>query len=278
LQRVSPNEEGAEQIEQSAHLILNKGVKALTFNENRRFVLNLIGNTGSGKGTQGELLSKLYGIPHISPGNLFRQEFRSESKLAWMMKVYYKEHYPNYFPEEISIGIMTRRLAKVDCQRGFIFDGFPKTEIQTQVASEIFIRNHDFHIPLFMDVSENDILDRLSGRSICNECGHEVRKFDENPWPGFCPIEAKNGRMVELSHRPEDTDPASIERKLSLFRENIGTVLGKIGKRDPICSFQLDNLTTPREVLHQLNNSIQQRLENLWEHENNDRHEQNLFT
>ncbi len=257
------NSPEAKEVDKARSLVLRKGDRSLCFDETRRFIVNLIGTSGSGKGTQGEMLSQLFNIPNISAGDLFRDEFRAQSKLGGMIQVFDQQHYPAYLPDEIPMGMMSRRLAGEDCQIGFILDGFPRTEQQGAVTREVFFRKNDFHVPLFMDVPESDIWERLPGRSICPDCGVQVRKFDENPWPGFCPVEGKTGKMVKLDKRAEDIDQSKTERRLKMFSDNREGILSSMGKRDAVTTFSLNNRIPPREVLHQLCERVQQRLDQL---------------
>lgn len=262
-QRINPTTSLLQRTQQASTLILSKGNRSLIFNFERRFVLNLIGTSGSGKGTQGEMLSKLFGVPNISAGDLFRDEFRAKSKLGWIVQNYDKHHYPTYLPDEVPIGMMAKRLAEEDCRQGFVLDGFPRTEKQGDATREVFLRTKDLHIPLFMDVPEEDIWERLPGRSICSDCGHQIRQFDENPWPGYCPIDAGKGKMVKLEQRSEDIDRVKIERRLKMFRENKDVILSSMSLRDPVRTFSLNNKIPPREVLHQLCEYIQTLLDQL---------------
>ena len=125
--KISPD---LQRIQNITSLILQKGNQSLVFDSKRRFILNLIGTSGSGKGTQGDMLSQLFSISNISAGDLFRDEFRANSKLGWMIQAFDKQYYPAYLPDEIPIGMMTKRLTERDCQQGFILDGFPRTEKQ----------------------------------------------------------------------------------------------------------------------------------------------------
>lgn len=243
--------------------VLQKGELTLVFNSERRFVLNLIGTSGSGKGTQGDMLSKLFGIPNVSAGDIFRDEFRANSLLGGMVEAFDKTHYPKYLPDEVPIGMMTKRLSDKDCATGFILDGFPRTEPQGNATREVLLRPKDFHVPLFMDVPESDIWERLPGRNICPDCGHQVRKFDENPNPGFCPKDAAKGKKVKLEQRVEDVDRTKIERRLKMFSDNRNGILKSMEVRDHVHSYQLTNKTPPREVLHFLCDAIQKRLDDL---------------
>lgn len=255
-------------LNKTASITLKKGNQVLEFNAEKRLIFNLIGTSGSGKGTQGDMLQKIYEIPNISAGDIFRNEFRDETLLGKMVTLFDQHHYPAYLPDEIPIGMMAKRLSEKDCQLGFILDGFPRTEKQGEATRELFIRKGDIHIPLFMDVPEKDIWERLPGRSICNGCGHQVRKFDNNPSPGFCPIEAAQGKMIALEKRVEDVETPKIERRLKMFRENKEDILKSMEKRDPVFIFSLDNTISPFEVLHMLSEKIQQILDNVFKEQN----------
>lgn len=254
----------SQKTDNASSLVLRKGDKELIFDKRKRFVINLIGTSGSGKGTQGELLSQLFLIPNISAGDLFRDEFRNKTKLGAMVKAYDDTHYPAYLPDEVPTGMMARRLAAPDCQTGFILDGFPRTKAQGDVTREVFLGRDDTHIPLFMDVPESAIWERLPSRQICPDCGHQVRKFDENPFPGYCPIDGAKGKMVSLEHRAEDTDRTKTERRLHMFAENKDVILSTMAQRDLVTTFALDNTIPPREVLHRLSTTIQKRLDTLY--------------
>lgn len=248
-------------VAEKVNFILRKGDQFLFFHPGKRFVINLIGTSGSGKGTQGDMLSCIFGIPNISAGDLFRDEFRARSKLAEMIEHFDATHYPDYLPDEVPIGMMTKRLGDPDCRGGFILDGFPRTEPQGIATREVLLREKDFHVPLFMDVPEEDIWARLPGRFICPDCGHQVREFDENPTPGFCPVDSAKGKLVKLEHRIEDIDRPKIERRLRMFRDNKEGILSSISTRDEISTFPLTNETPPREVFHLLSLEIQNRLD-----------------
>lgn len=268
-QKIDPKDHPeVQKVDKAASLVFKKGNQFLTFDADRKFILNLIGTSGSGKGTQGDMLSQIYGIPNISAGDIFRDEFRAKSKLGWMVQSFDNHFYPAYLPDEIPIGMMVKRLFQKDCKNGFILDGFPRTKAQGDATREVILKSKDFHVPLFMDVPESDIWERLPGRCICPSCGHQVRKFDENPWPGFCPKEAKDGKMVKLEHRAEDIDRSKIERRLSMFSENKVDILRSLAKRDPVETYPLNNKIPPREVLHSLCKEIQRRLDHHAEKQN----------
>lgn len=258
-QLIDPNTSSIAQKTQNTSLILRKGRKTLLFNQERRVVFNLLGMPGSGKGTQAQLLSRLFGIPHVSNGDCIRNEIKANSLLGKMIKQFEKDCYPAPLPlpDAIHIGIMMSRLSANDCQKGFILDGFPRTKHQGDVTRELILRKNDFHIPLFIDIPEGDVWERLHCRSICPKCGHQG-KFDENPTSGLCP---KDGQPLE--RRTDDIDTIKIKRRLEIFAINNEETLDSMNKRDQVANLKLTNAIPPREVLHLICSIVQRRLDQL---------------
>lgn len=237
--------------------------KYKVFNHSRKLVISLIGSSASGKGTQGEKLSKLLGIPHISIGDLVREELRSDTKLGLAMKLFDLNYFPQHMPDEFFIGLLIERVSKDDCKNGFILDGFPRTKLQAEVVKNVLLRSNDIHIALYLDISEEDIRERLSNRLYCTVCGHQVRQFDINPYPGFCPKHAEKGKMIPLVNRPDDKNSEELERRLRLFRENKNNILSSLAKRDPIITIRVNNKKNPDEVFLILKNEVYSRLEKI---------------
>jgi len=231
----------------SSNFTLTKGNSNLCFNASKRLVINLIGTSGSGKGTQGQMLSQIYGLPHISIGDLFRDDLRNKTSLGKLIAYHDATDPNNYSPDEICLGIMTKRLAQADCINGFILDGFPRTAGQTEALIKLFLRPQDLHIPIYMDLSEEVIKNRIKDRYICPSCGHQVRGHDESVQNGYCPKEACS--KVKLEHRPEDIDEKKLQRRFGIFRENRDGILKIILDRDPVLPVPLKGEETPFDVL-----------------------------
>lgn len=229
-----------------ANVIFSKSGRLIEFDPEKRLIINLIGTSGSGKGTQGEMLSLRYGIPHISIGDLFRDELRNKTALGRLISYHDQVDPRNYSPDEICLGIMSRRLGQPDCRNGFILDGFPRTPEQTAILINTFVRPRDMHVPIFMDLSEEIIRDRLKNRFICLLCGHQVREHDETPRKGYCPKpDCKDSR---LEHRVEDMDQEKLERRFGIFRENLDGILKTVSLRDQVIPLRLDGTETPEKV------------------------------
>ncbi len=125
-----------------------------------------LGAPGAGKGTQSEIVSKNFKIPTISTGDIIRQALKSGSEMGLKAKEYTDKGH--LVPDEVVIGIVKDRIAKVDCKNGFILDGFPRTIPQAEA-----LKSSGVSIDAVIDIEVNDdvIYNRMSGRRVCSNCG-----------------------------------------------------------------------------------------------------------
>jgi adenylate kinase len=132
--------------------------------------LVLMGLPGAGKGTQAEKIVEKYSIPHISTGDMFRAAMKEGTELGLKAKSFMDQG--ALVPDEVTIGIVRERLSKDDCQKGFLLDGFPRTVAQAE-ALENMLTELDKKIDycLNIDVDHNILMERLTGRRICKDCG-----------------------------------------------------------------------------------------------------------
>ncbi|PQD94189.1 adenylate kinase [Pradoshia eiseniae] len=132
--------------------------------------LVLMGLPGAGKGTQAERIVEEYHIPHISTGDMFRAAMKDETPLGLEAKSYMDKG--ELVPDEVTIGIVRDRLAKDDCQKGFLLDGFPRTVAQAEALEALLAemdRQLDYVINI--EVDKSILMERLTGRRICKACG-----------------------------------------------------------------------------------------------------------
>lgn len=135
-------------------------------------MLNLIlmGLPGAGKGTQAEKIVEKYHIPHISTGDMFRLAIKEGTELGKKAKKFMDQG--ALVPDEVTIGIVEERLQKDDCQNGFLLDGFPRTIAQADALQSLLNKmGEDIDHVLHVDVPEENLLERLTGRRICPTCG-----------------------------------------------------------------------------------------------------------
>jgi adenylate kinase len=132
--------------------------------------LVLMGLPGAGKGTQAEKIVEQYGIPHISTGDMFRAAMKEGTELGLKAKSFMDQG--ELVPDEVTIGIVRERLSKEDCQKGFLLDGFPRTVPQAEALENLLVDlNKKIDYVINIDVDKSILMDRLTGRRICKECG-----------------------------------------------------------------------------------------------------------
>ena len=139
--------------------------------------LILLGPPGAGKGTQAEILSKRLGIDTISTGVMLRSAIREGTELGKLAQGYINEG--KLVPDDVVVGIVKERLSGEDCKNGFILDGFPRTTAQAEALSATGI---EIDKVLSLEVSDEAIIERLSGRRECSKCGtpyHVVYKHSK---------------------------------------------------------------------------------------------------
>jgi adenylate kinase len=132
--------------------------------------LVLMGLPGAGKGTQAEKIVEKYGIPHISTGDMFRAAIKESTELGLQAKSFMDQG--NLVPDEVTIGIVRERLSKEDCAEGFLLDGFPRTVAQAEELENILSDlNKKIDYVINIDVDQEFLMERLTGRRICKSCG-----------------------------------------------------------------------------------------------------------
>ncbi|MBU7594005.1 adenylate kinase [Metabacillus halosaccharovorans] len=132
--------------------------------------LVLMGLPGAGKGTQAERIVEKYNIPHISTGDMFRAAMKEETELGLQAKSFIDKG--ELVPDEVTIGIVRERLGKNDCQKGFLLDGFPRTVAQADALEGILSElNKQIDYVINIEVNKDILMERLTGRRICKQCG-----------------------------------------------------------------------------------------------------------
>jgi adenylate kinase len=196
--------------------------------------LILLGPPGAGKGTQGSRLLDKFGIPGIATGDLFREAMAAGTELGEKAKEYVTSG--GLVPDEIVIGLVKERLSKDDCRNGFLLDGFPRTTAQAE-ALDGFLEAESLNLDMvvYIDVSDELLLPRLTGRRLCKKCGAGYH-LEAKP-----PKEAGKCDLCggELYQRPDDNEEV-ISNRLSVYHEMTSPLLdyyqsgGKLKKIDGV--------------------------------------------
>ena len=169
--------------------------------------LILLGAPGAGKGTQAEIISEKLGIPTISTGNIIREAVKAETEMGKQAKAYMDAG--QLVPDQVVIGIIRDRLVQDDCKNGFILDGFPRTIPQAQALDEMGVaidRVIEIH------VSDDQIVQRMSGRRVCPSCGASYHlEYKKPEKEGVC-----NHCGAALVIRKDDS-PEVVQERLQVY-------------------------------------------------------------
>ena len=130
----------------------------------------MLGAPGAGKGTQAKMIASKYNIPHISTGDIFRANIKNNTALGLEAKTYMDKG--ELVPDELTVKILLDRVAGDDCKNGYVLDGFPRTIPQAQVLEDALNAiNESVDYAIDVDVPDENIIRRMSGRRACVSCG-----------------------------------------------------------------------------------------------------------
>lgn len=172
-------------------------------------IIIFLGPQGSGKGTQAELLSKKLNLPIIETGRLFR--ITAESKSAESQTIKEKLSRGEFISDEMTIQIIKNQLGKINVEKGFILDGFPRNLNQAE-----FLEQFENKIVIYLDLPDKEVIKRLSKRKICSSCGKIFSGFNDLANCSVC-----GGRLM----RREDDKPEAIRKRLDLFNKSTLSLL-----------------------------------------------------
>ena len=161
----------------------------------------LLGPPGAGKGTQAKELARRYGVPHLSTGDMLRDNIAKDTPLGQQAKPVMARG--ELVPDSLVLKMVARRIEEPDCSQGFVFDGFPRTVAQAQYLGQL-LREHGFRRPLVIHlvIEMSLLLKRLTGRRVCKVGGEIYNIYDRPPKvAGRCDNDGG-----ELIQRPDDSE------------------------------------------------------------------------
>ena len=171
--------------------------------------LILLGAPGAGKGTQADLLSAKLGVPTISTGNILRAAIANGTPVGMQAKSYMDQG--KLVPDSVIIDIVKERLAESDCANGFILDGMPRTIPQAEALQTNGIT---FDAVVSLEISDEEIISRMSGRRVCTKCGASFHVVSNPPkQEGVC-----DNCGGELAIRADDA-PETVQARLDVYHE-----------------------------------------------------------
>jgi len=193
----------------------------------------LLGAPGAGKGTLASQIVEEYALPHISTGDIFRENIKNETPIGLLAKSYIDKG--QLVPDEVTCKIVEERIAREDCKKGFMLDGFPRNTAQADALAKI--TNIDMVINIDVDFSL--LMDRICGRRICKDCGEGTHLKWLNG-SNACP---KCGG--ELTQRKDD-NPETVGSRLSVYKEQTQPLIEYYTKQDVI--FNVEGSGTPQQT------------------------------
>ena len=178
--------------------------------------LILLGAPGAGKGTQGDILAEKLSIPTISTGNILREAIKNETEIGLKAKHYIDSGL--LVPDEVIIGIIDKRLSEDDCARGYILDGVPRTIPQAEAIEKAGIA---IDAVVLIEISDEAIIERMTGRRTCPGCGATYHVVDVPPkTEGVCDVCGK-----ALTIRKDD-EPETVKERLRVYHDETEPLIG----------------------------------------------------
>jgi adenylate kinase len=181
--------------------------------------LVLLGPPGSGKGTQAERLKEQLGLPHVASGDLFRDHISNQTELGLLAKGYIDRG--ELVPDDVTIAMVRERLQQPDCDEGVILDGFPRTLPQAQALDEILAsRGRALSGVLYINVPDEELVRRLSGRWLCRRC--------QTPYHVVFSPPAQEGVCDECGgelYQRDDDRPETVRARLRVYHEQTAPLI-----------------------------------------------------
>lgn len=173
----------------------------------------MLGAPGAGKGTQAKKIAEKYGIPHISTGDIFRANIKGGTELGMKAKSYMDQG--QLVPDDVTIGMLLDRISEADCANGYVLDGFPRTIPQAEsLTNALNERGEKMDYAVNVDVPDEAIVTRMSGRRACLACGATYHIVYNAPkTEGICDT---CGEKLVLR---DDDKPETVQKRLSVYHD-----------------------------------------------------------
>jgi adenylate kinase len=209
-------------------------------------VIILLGPPGSGKGTQAVRLTKELGIPHISTGDLFRENISKDTELGKRAKTYMNAG--KLVPDELVLDMLFDRVSRPDCQNGYLLDGFPRTLPQAEAYGAKLGDNTVLTV-IDLEVPDDVIVKRAEGRLTCKSCGNiHNRYFSPPAKEGVC--DKCGGELIQ---RPDDQAEV-VQERLRVYHEQTKPLVDYYEKKGVLK--RLDGTKSPEEVFESLKKAL----------------------
>lgn len=185
----------------------------------------MLGAPGAGKGTQAKRIADKWQIPHISTGDIFRANIKNGTELGMEAKKYMDQGL--LVPDELTVKILLDRVSREDCQKGYVLDGFPRTIPQAEVLDSALDKlGEKIDYAIDVDVPDDDIVNRMSGRRACLACGATYHiEFAKAKTEGICD---RCGKELVLR---DDDKPDTVKKRLHVYHEQTQPLIEYYNKK-----------------------------------------------
>ena len=201
----------------------------------------LLGAPGAGKGTLASRISDEFGLPHISTGDIFRENIKNQTEIGLLAKSYIDKG--QLVPDEVTCKIVEERIARADCKNGYMLDGFPRTEVQAEALDKI--TNIDLVINIDVDFSL--LMGRLCGRRVCKTCGESYHVTRLN---GATTCSRCGGELIQR----KDDNPETVQSRLDVYNAQTAPLIAYYTNKGLI--FNVDGSTTPEYVFGKVSEKL----------------------
>ncbi len=201
----------------------------------------LLGAPGAGKGTQASKITDAYKLPHISTGDIFRENIKNGTPIGLQAKSYIDQGL--LVPDEVTCKIVEDRIAKEDCAKGYMLDGFPRNLFQAEELDKI--TNIDLVINIDVDFSL--LLDRLCGRRVCKDCGESYHVSRLNG-------ETKCARCGGELYQRKDDNPETVQSRLDVYKAQTAPLIEYYEKKGVL--FNVVGNTNPEDVFEEVSKKL----------------------
>ena len=193
----------------------------------------MLGAPGAGKGTQAKQIAAKFSSPHISTGDIFRENIKNETPIGLLAKSYIDKG--QLVPDEVTCKIVEERISREDCKDGYMLDGFPRTIAQAEALDKIT----KIDLVINIDVDFSLLLDRLCGRRVCKDCGESYHVSRLN---GATTCSRCGGELYQR----KDDNPETVQSRLDVYNAQTAPLIEYYTNKGLI--FNVVGNTTPEDV------------------------------
>ena len=203
--------------------------------------LILLGAPGAGKGTQAKRIAESFNMPHISTGDIFRENIKHQTPIGVTAKLYIDKG--QLVPDDVTCKIVETRISEEDCKNGYLLDGFPRTIVQAEKLETI----SDIDAVVNLDVDLGLLMDRLCGRRVCKDCGESYHVSRLN---GATNCSRCGGELFQR----KDDNPETVEKRLKVYNTQTAPLIAYYAEKGLLCNIPGNN--SPDEVFAEISEKL----------------------